>query len=149
MLARDYRDVAGGLMLTLGGLAFSLYALGHYEFGTLQRMGPGFFPAMLGLVLAVLGAAQLVPALFRQGKSPEFRGRSFVAVLLSVAAFALLIRPLGLLPAIAAVIALSSFAERKFNIRAVILQIVLLSALSWVVFKVGLNMSLSLFSWPF
>jgi hypothetical protein len=50
-MKRDY--YAGGLMLLLGvGAAVTGT---NYKFGTLARMGPGFLPVMLGIVLAFLG----------------------------------------------------------------------------------------------
>jgi hypothetical protein len=50
-LKRDY--YAGGLMLLLG-LGAAVTGTG-YKFGTLARMGPGFMPVVLGVVLAFLG----------------------------------------------------------------------------------------------
>jgi Tripartite tricarboxylate transporter TctB family len=50
-LKRDY--YAGGLM-TLIGIGAAIIGTG-YKFGTLARMGPGFMPVMLGIVLAFLG----------------------------------------------------------------------------------------------
>ena len=50
-LKRDY--YAGGLMLLLG-VGAAVTGTG-YKFGTLARMGPGFMPVMLGVVLAFLG----------------------------------------------------------------------------------------------
>jgi hypothetical protein len=58
-LKRDY--YAGGLMLLLGvGAAFTGTG---YKFGTLARMGPGFMPVMLGIVLAFLGILICITAL--------------------------------------------------------------------------------------
>jgi hypothetical protein len=50
-LKRDY--YAGALMLLLG-VGAAVTGTG-YKFGTLARMGPGFMPVMLGIVLAFLG----------------------------------------------------------------------------------------------
>ena len=50
-IKRDY--YAGGLMLLLG--VGAAYTGTGYKFGTLARMGPGFMPVMLGIVLAFLG----------------------------------------------------------------------------------------------
>jgi hypothetical protein len=51
VLKRDY--YAGGLMLLLGTGAAVMGS--GYRFGTLARMGPGFLPVVLGVVLAFLG----------------------------------------------------------------------------------------------
>ena len=50
-LKRDY--YAGGLMLLLG-VGAAVTGTG-YKFGSLAKMGPGFMPVMLGVVLAFLG----------------------------------------------------------------------------------------------
>ena len=69
-LKRDY--YAGGLMLLLGvGAAFTGTG---YKFGTLARMGPGFMPVMLGIVLAFLGILICITAL----GSSEDDGKKFL-----------------------------------------------------------------------
>src|SRR5690606_26264901 len=73
MLTRDYRDIIGGALLIIGGIAFSWYAAHQYDLGSLRRMGPGMFPMALGLVLAVFGLMMMVPAFFRAGTMPEIR----------------------------------------------------------------------------
>ena len=50
------KDFWAGLMFIGVGLFFLIWALTHYQMGTAVRMGPAYFPAVLGGLLAVLGA---------------------------------------------------------------------------------------------
>ena len=69
MRQKDSIDIIGGLLLTATGLFAVIYAQ-TYTFGTLSRMGPGYFPVVLGAVLAVLGLLVAIPAWFRVGTGP-------------------------------------------------------------------------------
>ena len=54
-MIRDHFDLWGGAILALCGAAVAAYSMTHYEFGELRRIGPGFFPSVLGVLLAGLG----------------------------------------------------------------------------------------------
>jgi hypothetical protein len=54
------KDFWAGLMFIGFGLFFVIWALTHYQMGTAVRMGPAYFPAVLGGLLAVLGAVVLM-----------------------------------------------------------------------------------------
>jgi len=56
---RSQKDFASGLMFILVGFGFSWVARG-YSMGTAAKMGPGYFPFWLGVVLALLGALVLI-----------------------------------------------------------------------------------------
>lgn len=149
MLSRDYRDVAGGLLLVALGLWVAWYARAYYEMGTLRRMGPGMFPAAMGLILAGFGLGIAIPALFRKGERvyPEFATAFFVT--LGVAAFALLIKPFGLIPAILGVVILSSLAELKIRPLSLAVLCVSLCLIAWLTFRVALGLPLPMARWPF
>ncbi|WP_068297738.1 tripartite tricarboxylate transporter TctB family protein [Pararhodobacter sp. CCB-MM2] len=149
MLTRDYRDIVGGGVLLCFGLWVAWYAASHYDLGTLRRMGPGMFPMLLAIVLAGLGLLMAVPAFFREG--PKVQLRLFVpaVILLSVLSFALLIGPFGLIPAIVAVTCLSALGEEKFRPLAIVLLCLVLSVIAWLIFSVGLGLTLPMFRWPF
>jgi hypothetical protein len=49
---------AGVMFIGMGGF-FAIWALTHYQMGTAVRMGPAYFPALLGGLLAFLGAIVL------------------------------------------------------------------------------------------
>ena len=54
MLIKSEKDFFSGLMFTIVGGAFAFGAT-TYNIGTGARMGPGYFPLLLGIVLAILG----------------------------------------------------------------------------------------------
>lgn len=149
MVSRDYRDVAGGLLLLLFGVSFSCYAIEHYDLGTLRRMGPGMFPTGLGFVLAFFGLLLFVPALLRPGIRPEIRVWTPLFILSGVAAFALTIRPFGLLPAILAVTVISSMAELKLRPASLSVLCIVLCLIAWLTFRIGLGLPMPMVNWPF
>lgn len=150
MQSPDYRDILGGTMLILIGASAMLYAVTMLNLGTMVRMGPGMFPAVLGFILTGFGVAIFVSGLIRRGAVPlDVRLWSPLFVLVGVAAFALLIGPFGLIPAIVAVTTISSFAELKVRPVSLAVLCVVLSLIAWLVFQVGLGMTLAMFRWPF
>lgn len=74
----------------------AVHAQQNYDFGTLSRMGPGFFPTVLGWLLAFCGVLVTVPAWRRSGSPIKVAWRSLFLVLGSVVVFALTLRALGL-----------------------------------------------------
>ncbi|MDO5529668.1 MAG: tripartite tricarboxylate transporter TctB family protein [Paracoccus sp. (in: a-proteobacteria)] len=145
-MQRDWHDIAGGLALTATGLAVAAYAAGHYEFGTLRRMGPGFFPVVLGLMLALLGAVIALPGFAREGKPGRIAIRELIAVLASIAAFALLLYRAGLVPATMVSVLISSLAAPRGGVLWRIVLAAIVAALTVLIFSVLLRMTLPL--WP-
>lgn len=144
----DRRDlIAGGLLTALGAFV-SIYAASNYKMGTATRMGPGYFPVVLGCILAVLGALIFVIALKPQIHKlhpPEFNPKSFIFVSLAVLIFSLLLEKFGILPATISATFVAVGAERPFKwIRTLNLS-VCLSFIVWLIFKAGLNMPLETF----
>jgi uncharacterized BrkB/YihY/UPF0761 family membrane protein len=149
MLRRDYQDIIAGALMVVGGVVAALYAWSSYRLGTVSHMGPGMFPMGLSVLLAIIGAMVLVPALFRQGPAlpkPDFRALVFVA--LALTAFSLTIRWLGLVPAIVLVTVLSVFADNKLGVVGTVVLATVLSITGWLIFKVGLGLSLETFRSP-
>lgn len=149
MFQRDYRDVAAGiLMAAMGGFVASYAAL-YYNLGTFRSMGPGMFPMLMGAVLVLLGVLLVVSALFRSGTMPEIRLSAPFFILASVAAFALLIRSFGMLPAVASVAVIASLAELKVRPVSLLLLVAVLCLTTWLIFPVGLGLNIPMLHWPF
>lgn len=145
----DTRELIAGLSLMAVGLFVALYAWGHYQIGQPARMGPGFFPVVLGSVLALLGVIVALMA-FRPTLHvlipPPFAVRPLLAVLASVAVFSLLINRLGLIPATFALTLVAALAERPYKLRRTVLLSIALSAIAWLTFTLGLQMNLPAFA---
>ncbi|POF32170.1 tripartite tricarboxylate transporter TctB family protein [Roseibium marinum] len=145
----DYTDLVGGMLLFFVGAGVSLVSIGNYPLGTLPRMGPGMFPAILGVVLAALGVSLALQALRRTGSRPDIRFFSPLFVLGGVTAFALTIVPFGLIPAIVAIVVISSLAELRIRPVSLVLLCLALCLMAPLVFVVGLGLPIPLIRWPF
>lgn len=85
--------------------------------GTAGRMGPAYFPSVLGGLLALVGAASLIRSFFRQGEPiGRLYWRELTLVLVAVLLFGFLVRDAGLIPATLVLILISSYAGQKFNL---------------------------------
>jgi len=85
--------------------------------GSAGRMGPAYFPTVLGGLLALIGAASLLRSFFRQGEPiGRLYWRELALVLVAVLLFGFLVRDAGLIPATLVLIMISSYAGQKFNL---------------------------------
>lgn len=145
MRIRNQKDFWSGVMLVVVGLAFAIFAR-EYDMGSAQRMGPGYFPTILGLLLAglgvLIGARSLVGAT-RDGRIEKFHFDAMGWVLGAVVLFALLLRPAGLIVALIGLVVVSAFASHEFRLKETLLLTVALVALVLVVFIWGLKMTIS------
>jgi len=142
------RDYWGGLILVMIGVA-AVWRARSYEIGSLRRMGAGFMPAMLGVILAVCGAVLLVTAMGRQRDcsnaiNPEWRG--WACICLSVIIFALLCDYGGLAPATFACVFIAGLGDRENSVRDVLLLAAVITLAGIAVFWWGLGIVIPLFS---
>ena len=146
MPIRNPRDFWSGVLFTLLGVG-ALAIGSQYTLGTAARMGPGYFPRILGILLIVLGVAIALRALRVRGEAmPRFRVRPLVVVLGSVVLFGAIVRPLGVALSTVILIVVASAASSEFRPRESLLAGLLLAALAVGVFVVGLQLQLPI--WP-
>jgi len=144
----NQKDFWSGIMFLVLGLGFVLLAQ-EYQMGTAQRMGPGFFPTMLGGLLAVLGLVIAIQGLrgsTASGQIERLHFRPLLIVLGSVVLFGALLRPAGLVIALLVLIGLSAYASHEFRLREVIPLAALLVAMVLAVFIWGLGLVIPM--WP-
>ena len=145
---RNQKDFGAGCIYVLAGLGFSIGALG-YRVGDAARMGPGWFPLWIGVLLVLIGlliaASSLKPsATAEKIKRPEFA--SIAWILGAVVLFGVLLQPAGLVLSLVALVVVSSMASHEFTWRAALLNAVVLCAFSVGVFIKGINLQIGL--WP-
>jgi hypothetical protein len=148
MRIRNHRDFWAGVMFLVIGIAFAFFSQ-QYTLGTPARMGPGFFPTMLGVLLALLGAAILLRSLAGSGPPERIaavRWRPLALILLSVLVFAIALPRLGIIVSIVLLIGISAVASDEFRWKETLVSIVVLLALSWLVFVKGLDLQFPV--WP-
>ncbi|MEL0107073.1 MAG: tripartite tricarboxylate transporter TctB family protein [Rhodospirillaceae bacterium] len=140
------KDFYAGLMFTGFGI-FALYEAHKYDMGVIERMGPGYFPTILGALLVGLGLAVFVRSFF-SGVATKIRVdlRPIVLVLSGVVAFGLLLNVAGLVVAAFALITLACLGSWEFRLRDTLIMFVILVAFCTLVFYYGLEVSMPL--WP-
>lgn len=144
MRIKSEKEFWSGVMFIAFGVAFAGLAT-NYDMGTAQRMGPAFFPTILGGLLAVLGvviAMQGLAAETMDGKIEKFHLGPIAWVLGAVIVFGLLLRPAGLMVALVALIGISSLGSHEFKARDTVLLAIGLCLLVLAVFIYGLGLTI-------
>ncbi len=145
-LIRNPRDFYAGLLFVSFGLA-ALVISRSYVLGTVARMGPGYFPRILGILLLVLGACLSLNG-FRSTDEARsgWRWRPLVIVLLSVGVFCLTAQWLGLVVASMALVFVSSVASEEFRWKEALISGAIQAVSVVAVFVYGLGMPFPV--WP-
>jgi hypothetical protein len=148
MTIKNTRDFYSGLMFIIFGAVFILLSL-QYGMGTASKMGPAYFPTILGGLLAGLGLIVLIGSLSKN--APELKVEAFQFDILGyilggVALFAALLVPGGFVVALLALIFVSSKASHEFSLRDTLVSVVVLAIASYLVFILGLQLQMP--SWP-
>ncbi|WP_263770855.1 tripartite tricarboxylate transporter TctB family protein [Propionivibrio soli] len=139
-LIKHPRDFYAGLMYSAVGLGAIIIAR-DYNMGTSVRMGPGYFPTMLGGLLVLVGAISMVRSFFNKGEGiPAFSWKEIVLVLGSVVLFGVLVRGAGLVPSLILLVIVSAWASDQFRLKTALLLAVLTSVFSALVFVKGLGL---------
>jgi hypothetical protein len=145
---RNKRDFWAGIMFICFGLLFVGLSQ-QYSLGTAAKMGPGYFPTVLGGLMAVLGAIVCVGA-FSKGNPitdlSKVGWRELAMVLGGVGLFGFALPFLGLIIALVLLIFVSALASHEFSVRDTILAIIFLIILSYGVFVWGLELQFPV--WP-
>jgi hypothetical protein len=134
---RDF--LAGLLFVVLGGLAVALAR--DYPIGSTMRMGPGYFPTVLGILLLLFGVYVLLRGV-RSGDEVkgEWGYRPLALISLSIVIFGFLLDRVGMVPAIVATLFAAAAAGREFRFKEVLLLAVVMTAFSVAVFSYGLKL---------
>lgn len=137
------KDFLSGLMFIAFGVT-ALYFGRHLAVGTAVRMGPGFVPQALSYILLGLGGIICVVALVSGSEPVEVpKWKPITLVTIGIVCFALLFERAGMLPALVVLVAISSLGGEEFKLTEVLGNMVVLTILCILVFKVGLGMNIS------
>jgi len=147
MKIKSPRDFWAGLMFLGVGLFFTVWALVNYQMGTAVRMGPAYFPTMLGGLLAFLGVLTLLESFAMDGPPVvRFKFRPLILISVACVAYGYLMKPLGLVLATAALVFISALGGHEFKWKEVVILYVVLIVFSVLVFVKGLTLPFPL--WP-
>jgi hypothetical protein len=137
---RTNKDFWAGLFLIATGAAAMFFAR-NYTFGTATRMGPGYFPTVLGGLLILFGLYILAVGLSKGEKiEGSWSLRALVIIPLSLVLFGWLIERAGFVPAMLVLIFGSATASTEFRFVEVLLFSIFLTALCALVFVWALGL---------
>ena len=147
-VGKDY--CAAMLLFAVGLGAMSQGA--SYEVGTLTNMGPGFFPVALGTLLSLLGIAMMLGTrLSGTRRAPQVAPRpewfAWGCIVVSIAAFVVIGRYGGLVPATFAVVFISALGDRRNSWKTALVLAASMDVLAVAVFWWALKLQFPLFSW--
>jgi hypothetical protein len=148
MRIRHPKDFLTGVMFVGFGAAAMASSFG-LAIGSAAKMGPGYFPLVLGGFLVVLGAVILLRGVWGAGETqgwPALQFKPLAIVLLSVILFSQILRPLGLLLSTAGLVVLASMASHEFRWKETLLNAAVLVAIVLAVFVFFLEFQLPI--WP-
>jgi hypothetical protein len=142
MVIRNQKDFWAGVLFLVTGLGFVVLSQ-DYKMGTAAKMGPAYFPTVLGGMMALLGLLIMIPSVRRH--RPEERigkvdFRTIGLVLLSVIVYAMTLPTLGFIVALTLLVFISSLASHEFSLKSTIVSTVVLLVGSWLVFIKGLEL---------
>lgn len=133
-------DVLAGLLFVGFGV-LALYLSRDYPMGTASRMGPGYFPTILGILLSILGAGVMLRGfLVRDDPPRNFAWLQGLLVLLAIGLFALTVESLGIVIAVALVVGVSALASGTLRWFELLLLIIIMVALAVGMFTYGLDL---------
>jgi hypothetical protein len=149
MRIKSQRDFGSGLMFIGAGVAFAIGAT-NYSMGVSARPGPGYFPLILSVIMAILGAVVTFKSLTIETANGDPIGsiawRPLLVIVAAISVFGIALPRLGMVATIPLLIIITSFAGDEFRWRGVLISAVLLTGFSWFIFVWGLKLTIPL--WP-
>jgi uncharacterized membrane protein len=143
---RNQRDFGAGVMYILIGLFFAIVAR-QYQYGTAAKMGPGYFPFWLGLLMAALGLLVLVKSMGAKAAIeaiPKFNWKIIGLITGSICLYGILLPKMGFLVAVLVLVMVASSASREFSWKVSIINAAVLIAFTYSVFVLGLKLQFPL-----
>lgn len=134
-MPKAQKDFWAGVIFAAFGLAFASASL-RYDLGTALRMGPGYFPLMLGGVLALLGLEIVAQGFLSGDITPlgPIPWRGLILLTLAVLFFGFAVRRLGLAPALFGAVLLAAFSSQRTTVVMALTMAAGLTALCGLIF---------------
>lgn len=157
MKIKSHKDFVSGLLFLGIGVAFTWGAT-TYKIGVADRMGPGYFPLLLGILMTILGILITVKSLAIETESGDKIGswawKPLVCILGANLAFGVLLGGLpsiklpaaGVIAGIYALTIIASLASRRFKLHQVLILATVLAVGSYLAFIVLLKLQIPV--WP-
>ncbi|OWW19791.1 tripartite tricarboxylate transporter TctB family protein [Noviherbaspirillum denitrificans] len=142
---RDPKDFWSGVIFIIVGLAAVIIGR-DYSMGTAGRMGPAYFPTILGGILTLIGLVGVGRSMFKSGEGiGRFAVRENALILVATVLFGVLIRGAGLAVAVVVLVMISGYASVKFKVVPFLAVAVGLAVFAVLVFTIGLGLPMPMF----
>jgi hypothetical protein len=136
----NVKDLLAGMLFAAFGLSFLLLAQ-RYPMGSARRMGPGYFPQLLALILIAIGVATALRAAFSHSVPiGSVALKALLLLSLAVLAFGFTVERGGLAVAVVALVLISSAASHRFHLPHSLALALALAAFSVLLFAIGLGL---------
>lgn len=144
---KSQEDFWAGIMF-IGFGVLAIVVSRDYPMGSAMRMGPGYFPTYLGVIMAVLGAIISAMAFkVEGGKVAHFAWRAIVLLSVAFVLFAWGIDHIGFIPSLVIMIFLAALAGKEFHLKEIMVLSIVLVVGCWALFIKGLELPFPLFWW--
>ena len=146
MKIRNQRDFGAGIMYMVIGLFFAIMAT-NYPMGTAAKMGPGYFPFYLGILMFLLGVLVAVKAFSAKAaieSIPKFNWKIIAQITGAVVLYGLLLPRLGFLIAVVVLVFVSASASKEFTWKGTAINAAFLVTFTYSVFVLGLKLQFPL-----
>ena len=147
-MIKNPKDFWSGVMFASIGFAFAIIVkVYEYPMGTASRMGAGYFPFVLGIIMGLIGIVILIQSFASKGPPvSKFAWKPLFWILGAVVVFGLIAKSAGLALSIIILVALSSYGGDQFKVKEVVISSLILAAFSVGVFVYGLKLPFPI--WP-
>lgn len=147
-LIRNVKDFWTGVIYVAFGCA-AIFISRDYGMGTAVKMGPAYFPAILSIMLILIGLVSLVRSFLKPG-SPvgalAFKG--LILITISIILFGFIVRGAGLIIALPVLVIVSSYASIRFHWQYVLVLAAGLTVFCILIFQKSLGVPLPILgSW--
>jgi hypothetical protein len=146
---KSQKDFWSGAMFITVGIAFAWGSL-NYSFGSSARPGPAYFPFGLGVLMSVLGAMVLFKSLTLEVQGGDKIGawawKPLIIIAGAVGVFGWMLPHAGMVVSLPLLVVMSALAGNEFHWKDALINSIVLTAGSWVIFIWGLKLTIPL--WP-
>ena len=147
MKIRNQRDFGAGIMFIVVGAFFAIIAT-QYRMGTAAKMGPGYFPFWLGVLMAFIGLLLLFNSFSKktaEEKMPKWDFKIMLWITGSVVLYGILLPTMGFIFAIFALVFASASVSHDFGWKGTALNALFLVGFTYLAFVKGLGLTFPLF----
>jgi hypothetical protein len=143
-LMDNKRFLSGIMFIGIGAVA--IWMARDYPMGSALRMGPGYFPIVLGGIVIAFGVWEIIIGVLKPDPvQGNWSLRALAILPISAVVFGVLMEKAGFIPALIALVIVSAFAGREFKLMEVVILAVGLTVVCTALFIYGLGLPYPLF----